>query len=216
MPAALPAAGTNNLQRTTHTSQAPCIASERRERARRSGAKGPRERRRKGVRGDEVPRIKEVRAPGRIRTCDLWLRRPTLYPAELRAHTRPAEGRSELRAVARPEGLEPPTYGFEARRSIQLSYGRASPQGYQKRLRESFPMGLGRKRLPESSCQADAASAAGFAYPLPRKNRAPSPTFMEVAKIALKGTPPSVRRPKASRPAEAMQPHCVQSGSPPN
>ena len=26
-------------------------------------------------------------APGRIRTCDLWLRRPTLYPAELRART---------------------------------------------------------------------------------------------------------------------------------
>lgn len=24
-------------------------------------------------------------APGRIRTCDLWLRRPTLYPTELRA-----------------------------------------------------------------------------------------------------------------------------------
>src|SRR6188508_1829513 len=27
-------------------------------------------------------------APGRIRTCGLWLRRPTLYPAELRARTR--------------------------------------------------------------------------------------------------------------------------------
>lgn len=25
-------------------------------------------------------------APDKIRTCGLWLRRPTLYPAELRAH----------------------------------------------------------------------------------------------------------------------------------
>src|SRR5260370_41208971 len=28
--------------------------------------------------------------------------------------------------VARPEGLEPPAYWFEANRSIQLSYGRAN------------------------------------------------------------------------------------------
>lgn len=25
--------------------------------------------------------------PGKIRTYDLWLRKPTLYPAELRVHT---------------------------------------------------------------------------------------------------------------------------------
>ena len=28
--------------------------------------------------------------------------------------------------LARPEGLEPPAYWFEANRSIQLSYGRGS------------------------------------------------------------------------------------------
>ena len=38
---------------------------------------------RRGFGGDDMTNG----APGRIRTCGLWLRRPTLYPAELRAHS---------------------------------------------------------------------------------------------------------------------------------
>ncbi len=33
--------------------------------------------------------------PGKIRTYDLWLRKPALYPAELRVHTAFRKGRNK-------------------------------------------------------------------------------------------------------------------------
>jgi hypothetical protein len=81
-------------------------------------------------------------APGRSRTSDLLVRSQLLYPAELRAHIawgcnslkilefapqskRRQNQRNEVwRGVVRPEGFEPPTLWFEAKCSIQLSYGR--------------------------------------------------------------------------------------------
>ncbi len=38
----------------------------------------------------------------------------------------PVAGQTPLQFLARPEGLEPPAYWFEASRSIRLSYGRAN------------------------------------------------------------------------------------------
>ena len=57
-------------------------------------------------------------APCRIRTRGLRLRRPLLYPAELRA-------RIHLSILLEREtGFEPATYGLEGHRSSQLSYSR--------------------------------------------------------------------------------------------
>ena len=70
--------------------------------------------------------IHRIGAPGRNRTCNRRLRRPVLYPVELRAltadcriePTRP-EGRVGMVGV---EGFEPPTSCSQSRRATRLRY----------------------------------------------------------------------------------------------
>ena len=53
---------------------------------RRRRARHERRRERNGVWDCGRANAERIGAPDRSRTCDLWLRKPTLYPTELRAH----------------------------------------------------------------------------------------------------------------------------------
>ena len=68
--------------------------------------------------------------------------------------------------MARPEGLEPPTYGFEARRSIQLSYGRTAVESITSTSRSPW------SRAPPLSAAAG-RSGRLVSSPFPRSARTP-------------------------------------------
>ena len=56
-------------------------------------------------------------APDRIRTCDLWLRRPTLYPTELRALKRIRSGHVPHRGAQRTGGRRPAVLRHRSRQA---------------------------------------------------------------------------------------------------
>ncbi len=68
-------------------------------------------------------------APDRNRTCGLQIRNLPLYPTELRAPQQEEYNvflykDKKRKEMVRLAGVEPATYGFEVRHSIQLSYRR--------------------------------------------------------------------------------------------
>ncbi len=66
-------------------------------------------------------------APDRTRTCNRRLRRPMLYPVELRAHRQPCivpphTGTRRQPSLVGVEGFEPPTSCSQSRRATRLRY----------------------------------------------------------------------------------------------
>jgi hypothetical protein len=76
--------------------------------------------------------------------------------------------------LARPAGLEPATYGFEVRRSIQLSYGRKVPNHSTRKYRRvspppAEPAGPTKGRSARASRIGKPVAHAGSGYPEARR-----------------------------------------------
>lgn len=111
-------------------------------------------------------RLRDLRAAvdGARLSRSVFNARAARVVASLPATTITPLGRRTLKTLARPEGLEPPAYWFEASRSIRLSYGRPAVS---HSVAASGAGPLCYHKISSSGCHAHRRSASG-----PRARRA--------------------------------------------
>ena len=127
-------------------------------------------------------------APGRTRTCDPRLRRPMLYPAELRAQSQPA-----VEYMVGAEGFEPPTLCSQSRCATRLRHAppEAAPARGANHTCEVRERQFGGERFAaDASATPPECRSVGFVLehdPGPGKLIPDSIRFLEVACLASCG-----------------------------
>ena len=120
-------------------------------------------------------------APGRIRTCDLRIRSPLLYPAELRGASRDPRGSRQVGAA----GFEPATFRPQTERATRLrhaptegKYGEAASRLHRTSVGKGAaalkPRGAGGRGGPWGPCSlalATASSPLSLSWPCRRRPR---------------------------------------------
>ena len=99
--------------------------------------------------------------------------------------------------MARPEGLEPPAYWFEANRSIQLSYGRGS-NAHRSILPWGSLVSCGRLSIGLPRTTAEAANRRAGCQPAPH-----SCEFSEILVIIIRRERKACNKEAPSTSAEA-------------